>query len=93
MLYHMAKLYDEWSGEDYDGSSCRGAMKGWHHHGVCDDKRWPYRKRFTKPAEGWEQDAAIRPLGAYYRVNKDSIVDMQAAIQEVHAIYGSRQRA
>jgi Papain family cysteine protease len=89
MLYHMAKLYDEWSGEDYDGSSCRGAMKGWHHHGVCDDKRWPYRKRFTKPAEGWEQDAAIRPLGAYYRVNKDSIVDMQAAIQEVHAIYGS----
>jgi alpha-beta hydrolase superfamily lysophospholipase len=89
MLYHMAKLYDEWSGEDYDGSSCRGAMKGWHHHGVCDEERWPYRKRFVKPKEGWEQDAATRPLGAYYRVNKDSIVDMQAAIQEVHAIYAS----
>jgi hypothetical protein len=37
MLYHMARLYDEWPGEDYDGSSCRGAMKGWHHHGVCGE--------------------------------------------------------
>lgn len=89
MLYHMAKLYDEWSGEDYEGSSCRGAMKGWHHHGVCHETLWPYRKRFTEPEEGWEADSALRPLGAYYRVNKDSIVDMQAAIQEVHAIYVS----
>jgi Papain family cysteine protease len=89
MLYHMARLYDEWPGEDYDGSSCRGAMKGWHHHGVCNESLWPYRKRFTEPKEGWQQDAALRPLGAYYRINKDSIVDMQAAIQEVHAIYAS----
>jgi hypothetical protein len=89
MLYQMAKLYDEWPGEDYDGSSCRGAMKGWHHHGVCTEALWPYGKRFTEPKEGWEQDAAVRPLGAYYRVAKESIVDMQAAIQEVHAIYVS----
>jgi alpha-beta hydrolase superfamily lysophospholipase len=64
-------------------------MKGWHHHGVCGESLWPYRKRFTEPKEGWQQDAALRPLGAYYRINKDSIVDMQAAIQEVHAIYTS----
>ena len=89
MLYQMARLYDEWPGEDYDGSSCRGGMKGWHHHGVCGETLWPYRKSFTEPKEGWQQDAALRPLGAYYRINKDSIVDMQAAIQEVHAIYAS----
>ena len=35
MFYEMAKRYDEWPGEDYDGSSARGAMKGWHKHGVC----------------------------------------------------------
>ena len=29
MLYHLARFYDEWPGEDYEGSSCRGAMKGW----------------------------------------------------------------
>ena len=35
MLYDMARRYDEWPGENYDGSSARGAMKGWHKHGVC----------------------------------------------------------
>ena len=35
MLYDMAKRYDEWPGEEYEGSSARGAMKGWHKHGVC----------------------------------------------------------
>ena len=43
MIYHLARKYDEWPGEDYDGSSCRGAMKGWFHHGVCADALWPYR--------------------------------------------------
>ena len=28
MLYEMAKKYDEWEGEDYVGSSARGAIKG-----------------------------------------------------------------
>ncbi len=28
MLYRLARLYDEWPGEDYEGSSCRGALKG-----------------------------------------------------------------
>ena len=41
MLYDMARRYDEWEGEDYDGSSCRGAMKGWHRHGVCAEECWP----------------------------------------------------
>ena len=35
MLYELARRYDEWPGEDYDGSSARGAIKGWVKHGVC----------------------------------------------------------
>ena len=34
MLYEMARRYDEWPGENYEGSSARGAMKGWIAHGV-----------------------------------------------------------
>ena len=52
MLYHMARLYDEWPGEDYDGSSCRGAMKGWHHHGVCDETLWPYAQALHRAQGG-----------------------------------------
>jgi hypothetical protein len=94
MLYHLARFYDEWPGEDYEGSSCRGAMKGWHHHGVCDATFWPYRDahgtpKFIPPKDRWAEDAATRPLGVYYRIDKHSLVDMQAAIFEVGAIYVS----
>ena len=94
MLYHLARFYDEWPGEDYEGSSCRGAMKGWQRHGVCAETLWPYRDgqgsvAFVRPQSGWDADAAKRPLGAYYRIDKDSITDMQAALVEVGAIYAS----
>ncbi|MDZ4262596.1 MAG: C1 family peptidase, partial [Pseudomonadota bacterium] len=94
MLYHMAQLYDEWAGEDYEGSSCRGAMKGWHRHGVCHDVTWPYRDRngkikFISPKPKWEQEAAQLPLGAYYRIDIASINDLQSAIHEVGAVYCS----
>lgn len=94
MLYHLARFYDEWPGEDYDGSSCRGALKAWNKHGVCSEALWPYRTsngsvRFIKPKSGWEADALHRQLGVYYRVDKSSVVDMQAAILQVGAIYVS----
>jgi len=94
MLYHLARFYDEWPGEDYEGSSCRGAIKAWHRHGVCAETLWPYRNArgkavFVPPAQGWDNDAARRPLGVYYRIQKESLTDMQAAIQEVGAIYVS----
>ena len=94
MLYELARRYDEWQGDSYEGSSCRGALKGWHKHGVCTDALWRYRAkdgdvRLLKPAEGWDIDAVTRPLGVYYRVNRKSVVDMQAAIQQIGAIYVS----
>ena len=90
MLYDNARVYDEWEGEEYSGSSCRGAMKGWHKHGVCREDLWPQRTRKRpRPHPEWQPDAASRPLGAYYRVDARSIADMQSAIKEVHAVYCS----
>lgn len=94
MLYHLARFYDEWAGEDYEGSSCRGALKAWHKHGVCRDSLWPYRDSrgrvvFIKPRDGWDVDALTRTIGVYYRVNHASVVDMQAAIRQIGAIYVS----
>jgi len=95
MLYDMARRYDEWPGEKYSGSSARGAMKGWHKHGVCSRSHWIYDRKlekqdgklFTKRYE----DALRRPLGAYFRVNHKDLIAMHAAITEVGILYATSQ--
>lgn len=91
MFYDMARRYDEWPGEDYDGSSARGAMKGWNKHGVCSEKHWPYhdaKRDATLYATRW-QDALDRPLGAYFRVNHRDVIAMHSAITEVGVLYAT----
>ncbi len=86
MLYEMAKRHDEWPGESYDGSSCRGVIRGWKNMGVCSDSVWPY-----DPVDPGDltveraRDAHNTPLGAYYRLRPD-IVDYHAALNEVGAL-------
>ena len=92
MFYEMAKRYDEWPGERYAGSSARGAMKGWHKHGVCSEEAWPYRpssRRVSALDQARAADAVRRPLGAYYRVNHRDLVAMHAAISEVGVLYAT----
>ena len=90
MLYNFARRYDEYAGEDYDGSSCRGALKGWFHHGVCLEPDWPYQAQENVPPKyGYAERSANTTLGVYYRIDIKSITDMQAAIHEVGAIYVS----
>ncbi|MCD9027671.1 hypothetical protein LDO26_05550 [Luteimonas sp. BDR2-5] len=91
MLYDMARRYDEWEGEDYDGSSCRGAMKGWHRHGVCAEECWPDVPGPLHEVydETRARAAQEHPLGAYYRVNHKDLVAMHAAFAEVGVLYAS----
>ncbi len=91
MLYTMARRYDEWSGEDYEGSSARGAVKGWHKHGVCSERLWPYRgmKKDTGLTDARAKEASARSLGAYYRVNHKDLVAMHAALAEVGALFAT----
>ncbi|HIV70070.1 MAG TPA: peptidase C1 [Candidatus Aquabacterium excrementipullorum] len=89
MLYNFARRYDEYDGEDYDGSSCRGALKGWFNHGVCLETDWPYSEGAPTPKYGYAKRAAAHTLGVYFRVDLTSITDLQAAIQEVGAVYVS----
>jgi hypothetical protein len=102
MLYEMAQKHDEWPGEDYAGSSCRGAIRGWKNMGVCPDGDPKNRQR--NPEEwGYKTDdmlggltvararaARVNTLGAYYRLRPE-ISDYHAAINETGAIYVSAQ--
>jgi len=89
MLYEMAQKHDEWPGEDYHGSSCRGAIRGWKNMGVCSDTDWPYK---IKNPGGLTIERAYaarsNTLGAYYRLRAE-INDYHAALNEVGAIYVS----
>lgn len=92
MIYSMARRYDEFPGSSDTGSSLRGAMKGWYKQGVCADSLWKglgMPKASNNPAKDWWQDAAQRPLGAYYRVDPRSVSDMHVALTEAGVLYAS----
>ena len=91
MLYDMARRYDEWEGEGYSGSSCRGAMKAWHRHGVCAEALWPWTPGLHVESYTDERarDALRNPLGAYARVNHRDLVAMHAAFAETGVLYAS----
>jgi hypothetical protein len=92
MLYHLARRYDEFAGEDDAGSSLRGALKGWFNHGVIPEERW--RSLDMDPVPDLEDEELLGlarqwPLGAFYRINPFRLDDMQSAIAELDAICAS----
>jgi hypothetical protein len=89
MFYEMAKRYDEWAGEQHQGSSCRGAVKGWDKHGICSEKLWPYLigDDVSVLTEERGSDALTRPLGAYFRVGAKDLAAMHSALAEVGILY------
>lgn len=90
MLYEMAKRCDQWPGEAYKGSSARGAMKGWHKHGVCERDLWNSSTiNNLRLTDKLAEDAAKRPLGTYYRVNHKDLVAMHTALAEVGILYAT----
>ena len=94
MLYSMARRYDEWAGDEREdsGSSLRGALKGWSHHGASSVRLWAkldMPRATNKLGEDWWLDAVKRPMGAYYRISPENIRDMHIALAEVGALCGS----
>ncbi|KAA3656606.1 MAG: hypothetical protein DWQ10_15000 [Calditrichaeota bacterium] len=87
MLYEMAKRHDQWPGENYNGSSARGAMKGWQKYGVCPEADWPYLSDNAGYLTADRQRAAHQfPLGAYYRVYRRR-TELHTAIAEAGAVF------
>jgi YD repeat-containing protein len=90
MIYEMARRYDEWPGEAYDGSSARGAMKGWVAHGVCERTRWPDTDHGPQHfSYEIAEKAKSTPGGAYYRVTHNNIRDVHAALYEAGILYAT----
>lgn len=93
MLYSMARRYDEFPGSKDEGSSLRGALKGWFKHGACVNALWRTGVEMPPvpddPKKDWWLEAVNRPLGAYYRIAARSIADIHGALNEVGVVYAS----
>lgn len=92
MLYALARRYDEFAGEQDEGSSLRGALKGWYYHGILPESDWPVLDPAVEPDidDPATAEAAMgEPLGAFYRVNAYRLDDLQSAVNELHAIVAS----
>ncbi|WP_432245975.1 C1 family peptidase [Arthrobacter sp. G.S.26] len=91
MIYSLARRYDEFAGDGDEGSSLRGALKGWFYHGVLPEQDWP--SLAADPQIDLHPDLAAKalqhPLGAFYRVNAFRLDDMQSAITELNAVAAS----
>ena len=89
MLYEMARKFDEWDGDEYSGSSCRGAMRGWQNMGVCKNALWKYKSGDKSELNKVQaKDARSNKPGAYYRLNH-RVEDFHAALNEVGVLYVS----
>jgi len=89
MPYEMARKFDEWEGEEYLGSSCRGAIKGLANMGVCEKSFWPYKS--LKPGKldiEAAKNARSNTIGAYYRLTP-RISGFHAALNETGGIFCS----
>lgn len=84
MFYEMARAFDEFPDDGLFGSSIRGALRGFFHNGVCDEK--PEDLEFM-PAR-WRLDVARAKaarnvsLGVYMRL-KHVLLDYHTALNEI----------
>jgi hypothetical protein len=90
MLYELARRYDEWPGEAYEGSSARGAIKAWSKHGVCLRSAWKDDQHgMTHLSDAIIEQAMAAPGGAYYRIRPYNVRDMHTALNETGILYAT----
>ena len=90
MLYEMGLRNDEWADSPHDGSSLRGALKGFFRNGVCKEGPTDKTKKDWLLTYELAKEATETRLGAYFRLQPD-ISDYHAALNEVGGIYASAQ--
>ncbi len=93
MMYEMAQMYDDEAWEE--GSTLRGALKGWSRTGVALDELWPYDPRDEDGSRHGTLtlarllDARRRPLLSYRKIEGTDVGAMQDALAAGYPLYVS----
>ncbi len=90
MMYEMARRHDHLS-DDLEGSNPRGAIKGWHKHGVCSEALWPYTECVKHGRLTFERvvDASRRLMEGYVRVDSADLDAIKWAIAERGVLFAN----
>lgn len=95
MLYESAQLHDDEEFEE--GSTLRGALRGWRRTGVALDELWPYDPddehgdKHGALTLARLLDARHRPLVSYRRIMHAEADRMRRALAEGHALFAAAQ--
>ena len=82
-IYKTAKKYDPWEGEDYSGTSIRGAANGLIKQGCCFESFWPYEDtEDSTPKEGAALDASYKKISSYKTIPCDDINEIKAVLMD-----------
>ena len=70
-IYKKGKIHDPFAGEDYSGTTIKGACKALKIEGCCEEKYWPYiDSENTQMLEGAEKNAENYKIHSYYVIHK-----------------------
>jgi len=72
-IYKKGKIHDPFPGENYSGTTIRGACSGLIKEGCCEEKFWPYQdSENTEMLEGASENAAKHKIDSYYVIPKQN---------------------
>ena len=72
-IYKKGKIHDPFAGEDYSGTTIKGACKALKLEGCCEEKYWPYiDSENTKMLEGAQENAENYKIHSYYVIHKSN---------------------
>ena len=72
-IYKKGKIHDPFPGEDYSGTTIKGACRGLVQEGCCEEKFWPYLDDEDAPMlEGAAENAAQHKIDSYYVIPKQN---------------------
>jgi len=72
-IYKKGKIHDPFPGEDYSGTTIKGACRGLIKEGCCEEKFWPYvDSEGAQMLDGAAENAAQYKIDAYYTIPKQN---------------------
>ena len=80
-IYKKGQTYDPWPGEDYSGTTIRGACKALSKEGCCEEKYWPDKQSENAPIlPGAKENAQTHKIKAYYVIPGSNAEEIKEAL-------------